>query len=145
MPPIYGTHYWAKTTRKVKLRSLTKLAKLTKVQMSNCSYAVYFSNVNLHHQAQSWRLLPAESLLLLLLLLLQLHLFLFLLLHLILLQSFQNNNNCARLHKTVQSEQYFVEHEIFRLRHSAHCVLLGPKNALKKTCLSCDASSFDES
>ena len=28
---------------------------------------------------------------------------------------------------------------------SAHCVLLGPKYALKKTCLSCDASPFDES
>ena len=28
---------------------------------------------------------------------------------------------------------------------NAHCVLLGHKYALKKTCLSCDASSFDES
>ena len=28
---------------------------------------------------------------------------------------------------------------------NAHCVLLGPKYALKKTCLSCNASSFDES
>ena len=28
---------------------------------------------------------------------------------------------------------------------NAHCVLQGPKYALKKTCLSCDASSFDES
>ena len=27
---------------------------------------------------------------------------------------------------------------------NAHCVLLGHKYALKKTCLSCDASSFDE-